>query len=150
MEYTQRLTPEEALPRIRAVLARGDSCRVVVTGNSMRPLLHDKKDAVILSRVVFPVHKRDILFYVRPGGACILHQVYRLGRDGTLVMCGAAQMAPEPISPDAVVGRVTSVERGGKTIPVTSPGWRFMTLLWALLRPIRPLLFAIRRRMKKV
>ena len=59
------MPPEQALPRITALLEAGSSCRLVVTGNSMLPFLRHKRDAVILSPLSEPARRGDILFYLR-------------------------------------------------------------------------------------
>ena len=141
------MTPEQALPQISAILARGGRCRLVVTGTSMLPFLRHKQDAVILAPLSGPVRRGDILFYLRAGGQPILHRVVKLCDDGTLLLCGDAQVALEPISPAQVMGRVEQMQRGEKLFSVSSPAMRLGGELWMLLRPVRPYLLAAARKL---
>lgn len=141
------MTPEQALPQISAILARGDSCRLVVTGTSMLPFLRHRRDAVILAPLSGPVQRGDILFYRRAGGQPILHRVVKVCSDELLLLCGDAQVAPEPVSPAQVIGRANQIQRGEKLIPCSSPALRLGVELWMILRPARPYLLAAARKL---
>lgn len=147
MEATT-LSPAEALPRIRRELAEGRACRLVVTGSSMLPLLRHKKDAVILSAPKRIPHRGDILLYLRAEDVCVLHRVHRVVTDGTLLMCGDAQTALEPIRPEQIIAQVIAVERGGKRMECDAFGWRILSDLWQLMRPMRPVLFRLAAHIK--
>lgn len=134
---TDRLSPAEALPRIRSIIDSGGSCRLVVTGSSMEPFLRNERDAVILSPAVRPPRRGDIIFYERPGGQCVLHRVTGTGPDGSLLLCGDAQTGLEPVSASQVVAAVSRIERGGKQFSAGAPLWRLLSLFWIMLRPVR-------------
>lgn len=144
------ISPQEALPRITAILAQGRSCRLVVTGNSMLPLLHDKRDAVILAPVTEEIKRDDILFYLRSPNVCILHRVWRVQPDGSLLLCGDAQTGLEPVSPDQVLAGVSHIERHNKLISCKSPALRLWTTVWRWLYPIRPYVLALLRRFHQI
>lgn len=137
------MTPQEALPKIRAILEAGGSCPITVTGTSMTPLLRQYKDVVLLSPLTGPVKKGDILFHVRENGRCILHRVIRVCPDGALDICGDAQTRPERVQPRQVVGIVTRIRRNGREFPVTALPWRIASGLWMGLRPLRPRLLKL-------
>lgn len=132
------ISSREAAPRIRAILQAGGSCPVTVTGTSMVPLLRHGKDQVLISPLNRPVRRGDILFYVRDNGRCILHRAVRIGPDRTVTVCGDAQTQLEQIQPGQILGVVTRVRRKNREFPVTSPIWRAVSVLWMLLRPLRP------------
>lgn len=140
---TEPISPEQALPRIKNLLAEGLPCRLVVTGSSMLPFLRHKRDAVYLIPADGSIRVGDILFYLRGANAPILHRVHKLLPDGTLIMCGDAQVGLEPIRREQVLAKVSHVERGGKTIPCTHISLRLSVRLWRLMCPLRPYLLAV-------
>lgn len=134
---TDRLSPAEALPRIRSIIASGGSCRLVVTGSSMEPFLRDGRDAVILSQISRPLRRGDIIFYERVGGQCVLHRVLGTEPDGTLLLCGDAQTGLEPVAPSRAVALAVRIERGGKQFSAGNLVWRALSGIWSGLRPVR-------------
>lgn len=142
--------PEQALPRLTALLEAGLSCRLTVTGNSMLPFLRHKRDAVILSPLSSPIRRGDILFYLRGRTTPILHRVCAVRPDGSLLMCGDAQVGLEPITPDRVLARVTKIDKNGALIDPSTPLARLKAELWIALRPVRPYILAVLRRLGKL
>lgn len=137
---------QETLPKIQAILHSGASCRLVVTGNSMVPFLRHKKDAVILAPCR-TVRRGDILFYFRSPQVCVLHRVCKVCRDGTLLLCGDAQSRREPVAPRQVIAAVSHVERGGKCVDCRRFSLRAAVWLWQALRPVRPYLLPLLRKL---
>ncbi len=144
------MSPRDALPRMTEILNSGDSFRLMVTGNSMLPFLRHRQDRVILAPVSRPIRRGDILFYLRGPEQCILHRVHTVRPDGTLMMCGDSQVALEPIRAEQVLARVTHVDRKGVQIPCSCLSLRLVWGLWRYLRPVRPYLLAILRKLHLV
>ena len=146
-------SPQEALPRIKALLAEGKSCRLVVTGNSMLPFLRHGSDAVIITAFTPPVRKNEILFYCRADGRCVLHRVHRFTTDRIPLLCGDAQSALEPIDPAQIVARVTHIEKNGRIKSCRAIGLRLRVWVWQRLRRFRPRLLktmlSLRRKCKR-
>ena len=143
------IPPAEALPRIKATLDAGRPCRLVVTGTSMLPFLRDKQDAVILTPITGEIRRDDILFYLRSPQVCVLHRVWQVNEDDSLLLCGDAQTNLEPVRKEQVLARVDSVDRKGRLISCQNPGLRFLVRVWQLLHPFRPYLLAAYRRIPK-
>ncbi len=127
-------SPSEALPRIEALLHAGKNCRLIVTGNSMLPFLHNGRDAVILTAFTAPVRKNEILFYYRNDDSCVLHRVYGFTKTGLPLLCGDAQSALEPIDPNRIIARVSYIDKNGKIKSCRSLGLRLTVWLWQRLR----------------
>lgn len=136
-------TPQQALPKIRQLLSQGQSCRLWVTGTSMVPFLRSEKDAVILSPMTLPARRGDILFYLRGETRCLLHRVHKRLPDGNYLICGDNQTITEIVPPEKVIGIASAIERNGRHFSAKNCLWRFLSLLWILLKPIRPALLAI-------
>ena len=140
---TPVLQTAEGLARIRADLAAGRSSHLVVTGGSMVPFLRHQKSAVVLTAPTPPYRRGDILLYLRGPEWCILHRVVRVKVDGTLVMCGDAQVALERIRPEQVVAQVSHVRRGAKITDCRAWYLRAAVAVWMALRPVRRPLLAV-------
>lgn len=134
--------PEQALPRIAALLREGLPCRLVVTGNSMLPFLRHKRDAVFLVPAGDEIRAGDILLYLRGPRTPILHRVHGCRPDGVLIMCGDGQTGLEPITRERVLAKVSHVERNGRRIDCKTPVLRLLVVLWRGLYPVRSYLLA--------
>ena len=147
---TPVLQTAEALEKIRADLAAGRPCHLVVTGGSMVPFLRHKKSAVVLTSPTPPYRRGDILLYLRRSDWCILHRVVRVQKDGTLVMCGDAQTALEIIRPEQVVAQVSHVRHGAKITDCGAWHLRTAVALWMALRFVRRPLLAVMVRLHRM
>ena len=128
-----------------AISAGGRIC-LVVTGSSMTPFLKHGRDMVYLRAFEEGDIKRGrILLFQRQDQSLVLHRIRKRLRDGKLLMNGDAQAWCETISSDQVVAMVSSVERKGKHISCNHILFRLWNWLWYPTRPIRPLLFKLRR-----
>lgn len=134
---SEKQSPAEALPRIREIISSGGSCRLVVTGGSMQPFLRGVRDAVILSPVMRPHRRGDVIFYESVFGQCVLHRVVGSRPDGTLLLCGDAQTWLEPLDKARVIAAASQIERNGRLFSADAPVWRALSLLWLALRPAR-------------
>ncbi len=149
----EKLSPEVALPRMKASLDAGRPCLLWVTGTSMVPILREGRDAVILVPLERAPRRGDILFYLRPGNHCIIHRVHKVCADGSLRLCGDAQTALEPVYPAQFLALVSHIKRPDGLLDCRSVGWRFKCWLWMATRPVRPFVFravgVLRRFIKK-
>lgn len=143
----EKSSVQEALPQIKTILQNGQSCRLVVTGNSMLPFLRHEKDAVILVPYQGESRHGDILFYSRAPQVCVLHRVQKVCSDGALLMCGDAQSQLEPIKSQQIIASVSHIERNGRLINCRRFSLRTAVWLWQVLRPIRPYLLALLRKL---
>ena len=144
------MSPQEALPAIRAALDDGRPCLLTVTGSSMLPFLRHKKDAVVLIPPMPPYRRGDILFYLRGSSQCVLHRVHRVQPDGTLLVCGDAQSNLENVQPAQIVASVSHIRRSGKLLPCSALSLRFAVALWQLLRPLHTPLLRLALRLRHI
>ena len=139
--------PEQVLPKLTALLEAGLPCPLSVTGNSMLPFLRHRLDSVILMPLSRPARRGDILFYLRAPGVPILHRVCSVRPDGILMLCGDAQVGLEPVSPDCVLARAVAINRSGRKIRCDAPLFRLAGAIWLILRPLRPYILAVLRKL---
>lgn len=125
-------------------LPEGEEFRLRVTGNSMLPLLFNRKSQVCLVKVQSYVPKKgDVVLFFRLDGAFVLHRVHKIKKDGVIIINGDAQRWREAIHPAQVYARVIRytrfAHRGGPEKSVDRLGYRFYTALWSRLRLIHPI-----------
>lgn len=127
---------EQLLPLFEEALHAGKSVRFMPRGVSMKPMLRQGKDGVVLSPAPQKLQKYDLPLYRRRDGKFILHRIIAV-EDDHFVCCGDNQYAPEsPVYPDQVIAVVTAFTRGERLIPVTAPGYRLYCRLWCAARPL--------------
>ncbi len=118
---TADLSMREMWPLIEDALRRGGRFRFYPRGVSMRPLLREERDSVLLET---PTHikRGDILLYKRKSGAFVLHRVMRVGKDGSYDMCGDGQVCIERgVLREAVLARAAGIYRDDRYIDANDP-----------------------------
>lgn len=131
------------------MLEQSTDVSLTVTGNSMFPLLADKRDSVILSKCnKWSLKKGDIPLYKRSNGRYILHRIVKVNKD-SYDLCGDNQYIVEKGLPkENIIAVVKSCERNGKLICCASlaykaywhiivvlmPFRRMMHMVWSILR----------------
>ncbi len=133
---------------IRIVLESGGEFRMYPRGTSMLPLLVQGRDSVVLVRPERSPEKGDIAFYLREGGAYVLHRI--VGREGDLyTMCGDNQLQREQgIRREQIIAVVDRVYRGQRCIRRDHVPYRIYCFLWRSFL-IRRIFFKLRGQAKK-
>jgi hypothetical protein len=115
----------------------------------MVPFLHHG-DTVCLNLLDSAPKRGDVVLYRRESGRYILHRIYRMRRDGSVLMVGDAQQEIEILpSRDMICARVTSARHQGKLCQPGQLRWWFYRRVWLRLRPVRYFLMSLRGRKKK-
>lgn len=136
---------------IEDTINSGGSMPLVVTGKSMNPFLRDGQDTVWLGACVESSFRRGkILLFRREDGRIILHRVRKVMPDGTLVMNGDSQYWCENIKKEQALAVVTYIEKNGKKTSCDSLKYKFRIEVWQLLKPLRPLIFRVQRKIKRI
>lgn len=134
---------------IEDTVKSGGIVPLIVTGNSMRPFMHDGKNTVWLRACKETDFKRgEILLFRRTGGAIVLHRIRKVSDDGNLIMNGDAQYWCESIKKEQALAVVEFIETNGKKKACSSLLYRAKIEMWQLLKPLRPYIFAVHRRLK--
>ena len=106
-------------------------------GDSMRPLIRQGRDLVVIERKNGRLRKYDVPLYRRDSGQYVLHRVLKV-REGDYVLCGDNRWYRETgITDGHILGVLTAVVRDGKELPVTDWRYRFYVHLWCDLFPLR-------------
>lgn len=112
-------------------------------GTSMKPMLRQNRDLVIIEVPSSRLQKYDVALY-RRGESYVLHRVIGVESDHYRIR-GDNTYAVERVPFGNVIGVLTSFNRKGKTHAVTERGYRFYARFWNVIYPLRALLRRIRR-----
>ncbi|WP_297957724.1 S24/S26 family peptidase [uncultured Ruminococcus sp.] len=113
--------------------------RLVYTnvGDSMRPLIRQDRDLLIIEKPNGRLKKYDVPLYRRDSGQYVLHRILKV-RSEDYVICGDNRTNKEyGITDRHIIGVLTAVVRGGREIPVTDRKYRLYVHMWCDFFPIR-------------
>ena len=126
--------------RIMTVAEDGSVIPLLVTGTSMLPFLLDRRSVVYLEKDRSYQPKRgDIVLFLRPDGAWVLHRVVRLLPNGKLLINGDGQTWTETIMPQQIMARVVRICRRKRIFSTENVIYRVLSRMWMPLRPIHPI-----------
>lgn len=138
------ISMDELVPLLMMQLETSGSAILNVTGYSMLPMLHSRKDAVRLAPVDQLQGKGELILYRRDNGLYVLHRILREKKDG-YVCCGDNQFITERIRRDQVLAVVRGFTRNGKTYSVENKTYQLYVWCWVNFHPLR-LVYLIPRR----
>ena len=112
--------------------------RVVYTtrGVSMRPLLRQGKDVVVIEKPKEHCKKYDTVLFLRENGKYVLHRILKVCGDRYWIV-GDNCVSGEMVRGEQIIGVLTSIRRGRRTIKVTDWHYRLYTHLWCDAYPVR-------------
>lgn len=129
--------------------------RIVYTnkGFSMRPLLREDRDLMIIERVN-TLKKYDAVLFERPGiqgrGQYVLHRILKVNPDGTYWIVGDNCVSGEIVKRENIMGILTGVVRNKRTIHVTDFWYRVYVHLWCDVYPVRFFLLHCRNHLARL
>lgn len=129
---------------IEQLLQDGNILKINPHGYSMYPLFVPGRDQALIQQVpLHSLHKNDVVLYRRDHSILVLHRICRITTDG-FYMVGDNQYEIEgPLRPDQIRGKLVGFIRKGKERSVRNPIYRFLSSLWLLMLPVRPLCFRL-------
>lgn len=125
-------------------LENGGRAQLTVTGCSMLPMLHHRRDTVELIPVVGSQKPGDIILYRRENGQYVLHRIIALSPEG-YICSGDNQAMREPVAQEQLLAVVDGFTRKGKRYPLEHRGYRLYTWVWVKLFFLRGCYIAVRR-----
>ncbi len=109
------MSPAKFLMITSEMLESGYKVRFVASGHSMSPTIRDG-DLVTVEPLSARLRRRDVYLYQRDGRP-IVHRLVGTHPKGNLIMRGdACRSDDSPVSQAQLLGRVISIERGGRYI----------------------------------
>lgn len=105
-------------------------------GVSMRPLIRQGRDIVIIEKYTEPPQKYDVVLFQRRNGQYVLHRILKVF-DGRYWIIGDNCMAGEMVNHDQIIGKMTSIKRNKRMIKENDRVYRFFTHFWYWIFPFR-------------
>ncbi|MEG1887093.1 MAG: S24/S26 family peptidase [Oscillospiraceae bacterium] len=135
---------EELSPIISGLVETGTDVTITVTGNSMSPLWHHKRDNVVLTKCNPDFLKKgDVPLYRRLDGRYVLHRIVRV-HNNTFDLAGDAQSVIEKGLPKtAVIAVVKGFYRNDRLVLSTNRRYKIYHTLWRAVLPIRHYIFKL-------
>lgn len=140
----------QMLPYINEQIRAGGSVELPVRGRSMRPMLREGKDTVILSGISKPLKTYDIPLYQRADGVYVLHRIISIGNEEYTCM-GDNQFTPETgLKEEQMLAVLTAFRRGKRLVKLTSPTYRLYRWTWCHSRAFCFFIFRAIRKLKRI
>ena len=135
------------------ILAQGHALRFCARGGSMVPWISDGDTLTVVPKERADIRLGDVVFYRSAAGAIVVHRVVkrdvRGGREGFLVKGDWRPQADGWITGAQILGRVVSVERGGRRLDITQVPIRWAQHLWFGLEPVSRYLYGFLSRLRR-
>ena len=98
-------------------------------GDSMMPLLRQRRDIIHISKAEGRLKKYDVPLYKRDNGQYVLHRILKV-REKDYVICGDNRIGMEEgITDKHIIGVMTGVSRDGKFLSVNDTKYKLYVLL---------------------
>ncbi len=130
------------------ILERDGKLIYKARGISMKPMLHEDGDIVVIVPPTSRLKPLDVAFY-RRDGKYVLHRVIAVSAESYDIR-GDNTYSLEHIPDTDVIGVLIKFVRGGKVIPVTDMAYQHYVRLWCGIYPIRFLIYKIVQKLKKI
>ena len=96
------------------LLKTQDEVMTRTRGTSMRPLLRQGRDIVVIKRPRFPLKAGDApLYRVKGKKELVLHRILKVGKDGTYIIRGDNLFRKEYVKESQIVGVMKAFYREG-------------------------------------
>lgn len=106
---------ETELKNADEVLKTQDEVMSLTRGTSMRPLLRQGRDIVVIKRPQFPLKAGDVpLYKVKSRKELVLHRILKVNNDGSYIIRGDNLYAKEHVAESQIVGVMKAFYREGK------------------------------------
>ena len=97
------------------LLKTQDEVATRTRGTSMRPLLRQGRDIVVIKRPEFPLKAGDVpLYRVRGKKELVLHRILKTGEDGVYIIRGDNLYVKEYVKESQIVGVMKAFYREGR------------------------------------
>lgn len=124
-------------------------------GTSMRPLIRQGKDVMIIKRpeewgvCKHKLKKMDVPLYKRDSGQYVLHRVVKVTEEGYVLRGDNTYSNEYGITDKHILGVLTGVIRNGKEVSVNSLGYRVYSYVWYYTYYIRKIVVWMKRKIRR-
>lgn len=141
---TVKVPMESLIQVILLQLETAKKANLTVTGFSMRPMLRQYRDSVVLAPINGGLQTGDIALYLRDNGSYVLHRVIRLTAEGYL-FCGDNQAELESVRQDQLIAVVTGYTKNGQYRQLDGIGYGLYRFIMVRLFFMRKYYIWVRR-----
>ena len=121
---------------LESELAAHGTCFTRTRGTSMKPLLKENRDAVVLKIPDREIRKYDVVLYKDSFGRYILHRIVAM-KGGVLIIRGDNTYKKELVPKSEILAVMVSYNRKGKSRSIDSFGYKLYSRVWNFLYPLR-------------
>ncbi len=118
-------------------------------GDSMEPMLRNRKNIVEIVRPTRPLKRYDLPLYRRPDGQYVLHRILKVKKD-IVITCGDNRYSRERVPKEWIVGVMNGYYKNEKYISERSFKYRLYVHLICDFFYLRAGIIFIRSRIKKL
>lgn len=131
---------------IRECLDKTGKYTGLTMGTSMRPIIHQQRDNIIVVKNSERLKKYDIAVYQLKSGKYVMHRVVEVYDDHYIII-GDNLKEREYVTDDMVCGRLIGYYRKGKKYIDCDNNklYKLYSRVWVALLPIRPLFIFMNR-----
>lgn len=116
-------------------------------GTSMRPLIRQGKDVMIIKSVdTGKLKKMDVPLYKRENGQYVLHRIIKVNKDGYVIRGDNTYSNEYGVTDSEILGVLSGVIRNGKEISVNSFGYKVYSYFWLYTYYIRKVVVWMKRK----
>lgn len=118
-------------------------------GTSMRPLIRQGKDVMIISSLDHlgrDLRKMDVPLYKRENGQYVLHRIIKVNKDGYVIRGDNTYSNEYGVTDHQIIGVLSGVIRNGKEISVNSIGYKVYSYFWLYTYYIRKVVVWMKRK----
>lgn len=136
----------EEFTSIRECLNKTGKYTGLTMGTSMRPMIHQQRDNIIVVKNTERLKKYDVAVYQLKTGKYVMHRVVEVHPDHYIIVGDNLKMR-EYVTDDMICGRLVGYYKKGKRYIDCDNNklYRFYSKLWVALMPIRPVTMFINR-----
>lgn len=126
---------------------------VLTAGCSMRPMLREHKDVVIITRIDRKLKKGDVVVYLDDKGRYVLHRIMRTDKNGYVIRGDNNYFTERGITDKDIVGVLKEFYRSGKYISCAADKKYRLYVFWIMhsywlrclyIKGIHPILIKIK------
>ena len=145
-----KLSNDIFFAEVEGLLAEGRQVTITVRGNSMRPLLRDGRDKVVMRKAKDEDIRKGAIMLFRYRGSHVMHRVRKIEGDVVIFEGDGNYKLQEVVTRKDIVAVVEAVVRpSGRRIECSSRRWRFLSFMWlSQMRIERRVILGIMRRLK--
>ena len=134
---------------IEEILEKSGKHWQTTVGDSMQPMLRDRKNIVEIVKPQRALKRYDLPLYRRPNGKYVLHRILKVKKD-YYITCGDNRYHREKVPKEWIVGVASGYYKNGKFIPEKNFKYRLYVHIWCDFFYIRAGLIFIKNRIKRL